>query len=87
MLIGISFFVNVNWYFEGWLKQESGLDILNFVDEGQGLFVLMCVFLVDVDVIVEMIVGVVIWEIFEWYVILDDQQFDVGQDWFVLYVF
>lgn len=72
-LIGTSFSANANWHFEGWLKQESGLDILNLADEGQGPFAPMRAFLADADAIAETTAGVVIWEIPERYVTLDDQ--------------
>ena len=70
-LIGTSFSANPNWHFDGWLKQETGVDLINRADEGQGPFAPMRTYLADADALSETTAGLVIWEIPERYTTLE----------------
>lgn len=69
ILVGTSFSANPNWHFDGWLKQESGLDIINHADEGEGPFPPMERLLPQLG---DLSPPVVIWELPERYLTLSD---------------
>lgn len=71
-LIGTSFSANPDWHFEGWLKQETGIDLINRADEGQGPFAPMRAFLANEAAQSETTAQLVIWEIPERYTTLSE---------------
>ena len=71
-LIGTSFSANPNWHFDGWLKQETGIDLINRADEGQGPFAPMRAYLADQTAQSDTSAGLVIWEIRERYTTLGE---------------
>ena len=71
-LIGTSFSANPNWHFDGWLKQETGIDLINRADEGQGPFAPMRAYLADQTAQSDTSAGLVIWEIPERYTTLGE---------------